>query len=107
MLLDDAVVRDLCQRQAGAIARRQALDAGLTRSQVRHAVRSGRWRTLHPGVYATFTGPLPFATRLWAGLLHAGPSAVASHESAGYLQGLVDGEPRTVDVSVPDPHRVV
>jgi hypothetical protein len=107
MQLDLPAVRRLCDLQAGAISRPQALDAGLTRSQVRHAVRSGRWRTLHPGVYATFTGPLPFATRLWAGLLHAGPSAVASHESAGYLQGLVDGEPRTVDVSVPDPHRVV
>jgi hypothetical protein len=57
-------------------------------------------------VYATFTGPLPFPSRLWAALLHAGADAVASHLSAGHLQGLVDEAPTVVDVSVPDAHRV-
>jgi hypothetical protein len=105
--LDAPSVREVSERQAGVLSRSQAMAAGLTRSQVVHAVRSGRWRRLHPGVYATFSGPLPFATRLWAGLLHAGPNAVASHATAGYLQGLVDAEPSAVEVSVPDAHRVV
>jgi hypothetical protein len=105
--VDAPLVQQVSQRQAGVLSRSQAVAAGLTRSQVVHAVRSGRWRRLHPGVYATFTGPLPFATRLWAGLLHAGPDAVASHATAGYLQGLVDSEPGVVEVSVPDAHRVV
>ena len=107
MKLDAPSVREVSERQAGVLSRSQAMAAGLTRSQVVHAVRSGRWRRLHPGVYATFSGPLPFATRLWAGLLHAGPNAVASHATAGYLQGLVDAEPSAVEVSVPDAHRVV
>jgi len=99
-------VRHVTERQAGTLSRTQAVAVGLTRSQVVHAVSSGRWRRLHPGVYATFTGPLPFATRLWAALLHAGPSAVACHGTAGFLQGLVDDEPAVVEVSVPDAHRV-
>src|SRR3954470_24860311 len=103
---EPASLRAVCDAQGGAVSRPQAVAAGLTRSQVLWAVRSGRWRVLHPGVYATFTGPLPFSTRLWAGLLHAGADAVASHLSAGYLQGLVDDDPAVVHVSVPNPHRV-
>jgi hypothetical protein len=92
--------------QAGVVARWQALDDGWTSAEVGHRVTSGRWRVLHPGVYATFSGPLPWRSRAWAALLHAGPGAVLSHEAAGFEQQLVDAAPDRVDVTVAASHRV-
>jgi hypothetical protein len=89
------------------VSRQQLLQLGWTTSAVAHRVTSGRWQLLHPGVYATFSGGYGFDVRLWAALLHAGPDAIASHESAGVLQRLVDVEPVVVDVMVPDQHRVL
>jgi hypothetical protein len=37
--------------QSGVVSRAQALAVGLTRRQVDHLVRSGRWRRVLPGVY--------------------------------------------------------
>lgn len=97
---------ELREAQAGVVSRPQLLRLGWTTSAVAHRVTSGRWQLLHPGVYATFSGGYGFDVRLWAALLHAGEDAVASHESAGVLQRLVDVEPAIVDVLVPDRHRV-
>ncbi len=98
--------RDRATAQDGVLARHPALDGGMSPDVLRQHVRAGRWRRVHPGVYVTFTGPLPFRTRVWAALLHAGPQALASHRTAGHLQGLVDEAPGVVDVSVPWDHRV-
>jgi hypothetical protein len=98
---------ELREPQAGVVSRQQLLQLGWTTSAVAHRVTSGRWQLLHPGVYATFSGGYGFDVRLWAALLHAGPDAIASHESAGVLQRLVDVEPVVVDVMVPDQHRVL
>lgn len=97
---------ELVERQAGVVSRPQLIALGLGSSAISHRVRSGRWLTLHPGVYATYTGRDDFAVHLWGALLHAGPEAVASHRSAGVLQGLVDRPPALVDVTVPERHRV-
>ncbi len=98
--------RERAAAQDGALARQQALDGGMSPDALRQHVRAGRWLRVHPGVYVTFTGPLPFRTRVWAALLHAGPGALASHRTAAHLQGLVDDEPALVDVTVPWTHRV-
>jgi hypothetical protein len=103
---DDAELAELRDAQAGVVARQQLLDLGWTTSTVAHRVTSGRWQVLHPGVYATFSGSYGFDVRLWAALLHAGPDALASHQSAGVLQRLVDAEPAVVDVTVPNGHQV-
>ena len=50
---------------------------------------SGRWRRLHSGVYAAFTGPPDRAPVLWAAVLGAGPRAVLSHQTAAELHGLL------------------
>lgn len=60
--------------QQGLLTRRQALDAGVTRSQLRWALRRDS-RLVLPGVVATFTGDLDPARRLVAGQLWAGPRA--------------------------------
>jgi hypothetical protein len=96
----------LLDRQAGVVHRRQALEHGWTRDRIRNQVRRGAWRVVHPGVYATHNGPLSFTSRVWAALLHAGPPAVASHRTAGRLQGILDDDPALIQISVPNGHRV-
>ncbi|MBA3252556.1 MAG: hypothetical protein H0T66_20145 [Geodermatophilaceae bacterium] len=60
-----------------------------------------RRRRVHPGVYATFNGPLPDLARVWAALLYVGEDAVASHDCTEWLHGLPADLPPTVSVSVP------
>src|SRR6185312_3411565 len=80
----------LAGNQSGVVSRAQALRAGLTVDMIKFRVRSGRWRQIHPGVYATFTGMPGRSVRLWAAVLSAGPGAVLSYQTAAELQGLAD-----------------
>ncbi len=94
----------LLQLQAGVITRAQALSAGMSRHAVQAKLDSERWRRLHTGVYAAFTGPLGRAPVLWAAVLGAGPRAVLSHQTAAELHGLLSASTRqdsTVHVTVP------
>lgn len=92
---------DLLDVQAGAVARRQLVDAGWTSSAIAHQVRSGRWQPVHAGTYLTFTGTPLFVSLVWAALLYTGPRSVASHRTAARLQGLVDDDPDVIDITVP------
>jgi len=62
----------LAMRQRDIVSRKQALQAGMTAGMIKYRVRSGRWRQVHPGVYATFSGELDRRSRIWAALLYAG-----------------------------------
>jgi hypothetical protein len=97
----------LAHRQGGVILRRQALEAGLTRDQMRSLVGQGRWLVLHNGVYLTSgagpRGEPPLLARLWAAHLCCGPSSVIGLGSAARLlrlQGLPREMPQ-VDVVLP------
>jgi hypothetical protein len=68
---------------------------------IKFRVRSDRWRTLHPGVYATFTGGPGHTAQLWAAILAAGPGAVLSHETAAELLRLSDKAAASIHVTVP------
>ncbi|MBB5790604.1 type IV toxin-antitoxin system AbiEi family antitoxin domain-containing protein [Jiangella mangrovi] len=94
-------IEDLIAGQDGVVSRAQALASGLTEDALTWLLRSGRWRRVHAGVYATFTGPLPFAAQVWAAILRAGRGAVASHRTAAYLDGLCDDPGPTVHVTAP------
>jgi Transcriptional regulator, AbiEi antitoxin len=94
-------LRNLARNQHGVISRAQALRAGLTGDMIRFRVRSDRWRTLHPGVYATFTGFPGRGAQLWAAILSAGTGAMLSHETAAELQRLTDKPVETIHVTVP------
>jgi hypothetical protein len=95
----------LAGQQHGAVASRQLHDLGVPRELVRQRMRAQRWQRAHPGVYVLHTGPLPPLTRVWAALLYAGEVAVASHETAAWLHGLLDTPPDRVHVLVPHGHR--
>lgn len=87
--------------QRGIIAKAQARQAGLSAKAVRHQLRSGRWRYVRRGVYATFTGELSREARLWAAIRRAGTGAMLSHETAAEIQGLIDKPSAQINITVP------
>ena len=98
---------NLARHQSGVVSRSQALRAGLSVDMIRFRVSSGRWRQVHPGVYATFSGVPGRGPRLWAAVLSAGPGAMLSHETAAELHRLADQPADLIRVTVPRERRVV
>jgi hypothetical protein len=99
-------LRNLARHQYGVVSRSQALRAGLTADMIKFRVRSDRWRQIHLGVYATFTGVPGRSTQLWAAVLSAGPGAVLSHETAAELHRLTDKPSDPLHVTVPWQRRI-
>jgi hypothetical protein len=97
----------LAQIQHGVLSAQQALGGGLNRDMIRSRVRTGRWRPLHNGVYATFTGTPPREAILWAAVLRAGSGALLSHATAAELHRLVDWPSAAIHLTIPASRRVV
>jgi hypothetical protein len=72
----------MAARQDGVVARRQLLEAGISRAGIDRRVARGWLIPLHPGVYAVGHAALTTRGRLLAALLAAGPGAALSHRSA-------------------------
>jgi len=100
-------LRNLAQRQGGVTSRPQAIRAGLSPDMIKFRIRSGRWRQLHPGVYATFSGIPGRGAWLWAAVLAGGPGAVLSYQTAAELHGLTDKPTSPIHVTVPRHRHVV
>ena len=100
-------LRYLARRQSGVVSRVQACRAGLSEDMVKFRIRSGRWRQIHPGVYATFTGELSRRAELWAAVLSAGPAAASWLSAAAELYRLSDTQADPIHVTVPHQRRVV
>jgi Transcriptional regulator, AbiEi antitoxin len=100
------VLTELLELQHGVLSAEQAAKVGLTRSAVRAHLVAHRWQQPHHGVYAVFTGPLPFRARLWAALLRVGETATASHVTAAYLAGLADEPGDLIHVTVQPTRRI-
>jgi hypothetical protein len=96
----------LLSSQCGVIASWQASAAGISGHHMLDLERSGRWRRLHFGVYAAFTGQPSRPAVLWAAVLRAGPRAILSHETAAELDGLVDKPSKLVHLTVPYSQRL-
>jgi hypothetical protein len=79
--------QNLVRAQCGAITRRQALDHGLTIAGIRAHLDAGRWQQGPPGLFVTFSGPLPAETQRWVAVLACWPSAL-SHETAAEHWGM-------------------
>ena len=103
---DNPTLRALLARQDAVVSRAQVLAAGGTGPWVARRAATGRWQRVHPGVYVAHSGPIPWRSRAWAALLHAGPGAAVSHAAAAYVHGFVAVPPRVVDVSIPAARRV-
>ena len=89
------------------MSRRQVLtECGWTARRVEVSLEAGRWQRLYPGVYATFTGPVPNAARAWASVLYAGQGAALAGRNALFLWGVEREWPSEVEVAVPIDRRV-
>lgn len=89
----------LLDAQCGIVDRRQALRLGFTASRIEHMLTVGKWRRVHDGVYATFSGPVSRDAQLWAAVRRAGEGAMLSHQTAAEVQGLAD-KPASGDIHV-------
>ena len=83
MRTPDTHLAELAERQHGIFTRRQALEAGLSRDQLKRRRAKGLIVAVDFGVYRFSATPMTWHQRLIAPCL-AGP-AVASHRSAGLL----------------------
>lgn len=88
-------------RQHGAVARRQALADGLSRTMVETELETGRWaRTQFRGVYRDVTHHQTWRYRTAAAVLAGPADTVASHLSAAALFGLTPA-PDLPHITVP------
>lgn len=94
-------VADILARQDGVIARRQALQAGMSPAQVRQMVSTGRWETVQPSVHRSLQHLPGTAARVRSAVLWAGQGAALSGLAAAYWWGLTMVEPSEVEVVVP------
>jgi hypothetical protein len=78
-------VTKLLDTQHGLITLVQCRDAGLEAPQVRNLVRAERWVRVAPSIYSVVHHRTTWLRKLWVAHLHAGPTSVVSHESAGRL----------------------
>jgi very-short-patch-repair endonuclease len=81
------------------VARRQLLEAGLSRKFVETHVRSGHLLPLHPGVYAVGHARLRREGHWLAAVLAVGPGAALSHRDAAGLHDLRPANHRLIDVT--------
>jgi len=93
------------QGQSAVVSRQQAREAGFTEEAIKWRLRSGEWRRLYRGAYATFTGDPSREAKLWAAVLRAGPGAVLSYETAAEVHGVIDKPVGPIHVSVPAERR--
>jgi hypothetical protein len=93
--------RVLLELQSGIVSRGQALRHGLDDDRIENRLRSGRWRAIQRGVYATQSGSLSREAELWAAVLRAGPGAALSHQTAAELLGLAGDHSDIIHIAVP------
>lgn len=100
-----AVAAGFAEAQLGLVTRRQLLAAGVPRTTIDKAVRSGRLVVEAPRVLRLAGAPRTAESRLLADALSVGDDAVYSHRSAAWLWGLLVDPPRLHELSVPRGHR--
>lgn len=101
-----AAFDDVIRRQAGVVSLRQALAAGVGESQLSGRVARGEWQRVFPGVYATFSGQIPWLARAHGAVLYSGRQAALGFEAAAYLLHLEQSPPRVLDVCIPRGRKV-
>jgi len=94
----------LLERQHGVLSRRQAIDH-LTIRMLERRVATGRWQTVHRGVYVTHSGPLTRQQLRWAAVLSGGRSALLGGLSALETLGLRGFTTDRIDILLPSTAR--
>lgn len=95
----------IAEGQLGLATRHQLIGRNVPPGTIDKALATGRLRTQAPAVYRIPGAPWSPEVSLLAAVLAAGPSAMASHVSAAWLWGLVEGCPPQHHASVERWHR--
>lgn len=93
-------VRRFAAGHFGLVPYRTALSAGMSPGAVKSRVAARQWAAVGRGLYRVAGAPVVWEQRLLAACFLAGPSAVASHRSAGALWGLPGGARGRPEVTV-------
>jgi very-short-patch-repair endonuclease len=78
----DQKVAWIAAKQHGLISRDQIFELRGTPDMIRHRLAAGRWRSVHPGVYAVAGAPVSVAATTMAACLAGGVGSAVSHRSA-------------------------
>lgn len=97
----DAAVAWIAARHHGVLTLAQLRSAGLTDTQIKGRVRSGRIHRIHRGVYAVGHRGLSHHGRWLAAVLACGGGAALSHRAAAELYTLLPSTRGVIDVTVP------
>ena len=99
MAYDDIALASLAETQHGIFTLEQALALGLRDSTRDRRLRSGRWTTVHPGVYRLTGAPRSWRGELVAACWGAPGPGVASHRSAAALWELPGGRTDLIELT--------
>ncbi|HZG90991.1 MAG TPA: hypothetical protein VEZ42_12335 [Pseudonocardia sp.] len=92
---------NLVRQQSGAVGSRQLRRMGVDWNAIATQVDAQRWQHPVHGVYVTFTGPLPRATRIAVALVYGGAKAVLSHRTAAEEWEMLPKQDGPVHITVP------
>ncbi|WP_235949053.1 type IV toxin-antitoxin system AbiEi family antitoxin domain-containing protein [Candidatus Frankia alpina] len=98
--------QEIATTQAAVITIRDAVAAGIPRTEIRRRLNDGRWRQPFRGVLITGLVPTAGPQHLWAVVQAIGPDAVLAGGCAAALAGLVGYDTQPVTVLVPADRRV-
>ncbi len=87
--------------QNGLMRRADLGDLGVTSNEIDWRIKTGRMDVAHPGVYHLNSTPATWKTAVLAGVMAAGPDALASHRCAAVLWGFDAVHGRVIEVTVP------
>ncbi len=96
-----AKVRRLAERQAGRVSVAQFAALGVPTAVIARWVDGGYLHQVCPRVYAVGHRAPSVEADLWTAVLYAGPGAMLSHATALWWRGLIEAQPRPLQVSTP------
>ncbi|HZD24266.1 MAG TPA: type IV toxin-antitoxin system AbiEi family antitoxin domain-containing protein [Acidimicrobiia bacterium] len=98
---DEGLLRSQASQRHGLISRGELTTLGITDATIKYRIDSGRLEHLYPGVYYMNATPATWKTDVLAGVMAAGPDALASHRTAAVLWELDAVFSRMIEVTVP------
>ncbi|TFE28352.1 hypothetical protein E0F15_15175 [Frankia sp. B2] len=98
--------QEIATMQAGVITIRDAINAGITRDEIRRRLNDGRWQQPFRGVLITTATPVTRMQELWGALQAVGPDAVLAGACAAGLAGLDGYGTGPVTVLLPTERRI-
>jgi Transcriptional regulator, AbiEi antitoxin len=102
----EEILGRIARRQHGVVTRRQLLDAGVSKEEIRRRIDKWALLVVHRGVYRVGHKAPSIEARYHAAVLACGEGAVLSGQAAGYLWGLLKGTAPPPEVTAPTNRKV-